>query len=98
MIGNCKCGCEYTASTLNFGHDIYWCQDCYKWYFENGKEVTTGELGAIKDNLICPKCKMKPAENGHDPCIVNLPNVKDACCGHGDSHYAYVALDRKSVV
>jgi hypothetical protein len=32
----------------------------------------------------CPKCGAEsPDENGHDPCISNLPGVKFACCGHG---------------
>ena len=33
--------------------------------------------------LKCPRCKETPTEEGHDPCLGNLPGVKYACCGHG---------------
>ena len=29
---------------------------------------------------LCHQCK---TEEGHDPCIANLPGVMYACCGHG---------------
>lgn len=32
---------------------------------------------------VCPKCEKGPSDEGHDPCIVSLPGVKFACCGHG---------------
>lgn len=31
----------------------------------------------------CPRCKLPPTAEGHDPCIANLPGVRFACCGHG---------------
>jgi hypothetical protein len=32
----------------------------------------------------CKACGAeRPTENGHDPCIANLPGVQNACCGHG---------------
>lgn len=31
----------------------------------------------------CGLCGKHEAENGHDPCIANLPGVAFACCGHG---------------
>ena len=33
----------------------------------------------------CNKCHLPRTDKGHDPCIANLPNVKYACCGHGNS-------------
>ncbi len=35
------------------------------------------------DKRACPSCKCPPTEDGHDPCIENLPGVFHACCGHG---------------
>lgn len=36
----------------------------------------------------CPKCGRVPGPDGHDPCLVSLPCVRNACCGHGrDSAY-----------
>lgn len=32
----------------------------------------------------CIKCGLHPRDfGGHDPCIANLPGVRNACCGHG---------------
>jgi hypothetical protein len=31
----------------------------------------------------CEHCGLKRTKEGHDPCIANLPGVKNACCGHG---------------
>ena len=33
----------------------------------------------------CKSCFMKRTTEGHDPCIANLPEVKNACCGHGET-------------
>lgn len=41
----------------------------------------------------CKKCGKMPSENGHDACIENLPNVTNACCGHGNDENAYVILE-----
>ncbi len=41
------------------------------------------EVGWI--NGKCVKCKLSRTKEGHDPCIERLPNVKNACCGHGES-------------
>ncbi len=45
----------------------------------------TGEIwnDEVLKNLTCPRCGLKPTEEGHDPCIANLPDVDFACCGHG---------------
>lgn len=32
----------------------------------------------------CLLCRKKRTEDGHDPCIANLPGVIYACCGHGE--------------
>ena len=31
----------------------------------------------------CLHCGKKPTNEGHDPCVANLPEVVFACCGHG---------------
>jgi hypothetical protein len=38
----------------------------------------------------CGRCGKQAASNDHDPCISNLPGVRNACCGHGDTSVAYV--------
>ena len=44
------------------------------------------------NNRDCIKCGLAPTEEGHDPCIANLPGVDFACCGHGNVFHAYVKL------
>jgi hypothetical protein len=41
----------------------------------------------------CKICGEHVTEEGHDPCIKNLPRVKNACCGHGNKAHAYVMFD-----
>jgi len=39
---------------------------------------------------ICGHCGLKRTPEGHDGCIGTLPNVMNACCGHGETEMAYV--------
>ncbi len=41
----------------------------------------------------CKKCGDYFTEDGHDPCIANLPNVQNACCGHADTSQAYIQFN-----
>jgi hypothetical protein len=41
----------------------------------------------------CPKCGKKQPQNRHDPCFGTIPNVRAACCGHGDSSEMYIAFN-----
>jgi len=38
----------------------------------------------------CRKCGKLPTKEGHDACLGTLPNVMNACCGHGRDQWAYV--------
>lgn len=44
--------------------------------------------GYTKD--ICKHCKKTRTIEGYDGCIGFLPNVMNACCGHGENNVAYV--------
>lgn len=46
----------------------------------------------------CELCKIEDTEEGHDPCIGTLPNVKNACCGHGNIHEAYVQMNEGTII
>lgn len=63
-----------------FGNGAVWNEEEQTWFI---KETGLSNTHEVVVNLICPKCKMKPTEDRHDPCIKNLPGVKFACCGHG---------------
>jgi hypothetical protein len=48
---------------------------------------------------LCKGCGAKVQPGQHDPCIANLPQTRQACCGHGlarealDKHTGYVGLN-----
>ncbi len=46
---------------------------------------------------LCKVCKKPSTKDEHDPCIPNLPGVKNACCGHGDLE-GYVMFDSGKVI
>lgn len=78
---------NYTIRCVNRGHWLLYDEITKEWYFESTGEKYSDELDM---NLICPKCNMKPHSNGHDACMVNVPNVEYACCGHGIENQAYL--------
>lgn len=41
----------------------------------------------------CSVCKKYTTKDGHDPCIPNLPGVKNACCGHGEPDRGYIQFE-----
>ena len=78
----------------------------YRDYGHNSKNRTVdkNEYWADDDTLkkgnprpcnLCGKGRVKKM----DPCIVNLPDVKFACCGHGvkgDDNFGYVYMNEGS--
>ena len=69
------------ASSTYMGHKIHATADADGVMGAWGYSDTDKPLKNNKRN--CIKCDMPPTEDGHDPCIANLPGVKFACCGHG---------------
>jgi hypothetical protein len=65
----------------HFGHLAYWDDKDRLRYCDNG------ELAAWPSERPCAKCGLLPTRWGHDPCIADLPGVRDACCGHGLGGY-----------
>ena len=49
--------------------------------------------GYAKD--VCGHCNKARTPEGHDGCIGVLPNVMNACCGHGEAKTAYVQFNHK---
>lgn len=47
---------------------------------------------------ICGYCGIKRTKEGHDGCIGTLPNIMNACCGHGETKAAYVQFWDKSII
>lgn len=44
----------------------------------------------------CLNCKKKRTKEGYDGCIGELPNVMNACCGHGETKMAYIQFEHKN--
>ncbi len=86
------------ATAFNFGNPVYWNKEKFKWFYTKDDSENTDET---YQTLICPRCKMSPTEEGHDPCIKNLANVEYACCGHGITtrlEQAYIKFNDGKVV
>lgn len=74
-----------TATGKHRGHLMYF--DKHEWrYSDNGNRVA--DCGRV-----CGVCEKPQTEQGHDPCIANLPGVQNACCGHGVVAEAYVQFE-----
>jgi len=63
-----------------YGQPIEWNEDHTKWRYIDGGDFDKDKSSPPRS---CPKCNKIPDENGHDPCIKDLPGVRFACCGHG---------------
>lgn len=80
MFPGSRCGRAY-------GHDIVTDKDGVTRYCD--------DLSVLADDNLrpCKKCGLNPTDyGGHDPCIANLPGVRNACCGHGIDE-PYVEFD-----
>ncbi|MBY0359900.1 MAG: hypothetical protein K2W82_17990 [Candidatus Obscuribacterales bacterium] len=69
---------------------------------DDGSEVYLDDRTPVTKETLrpCFKCSLPCAPGQHDPCIVNLPGTKNACCGHGLASWpdgrpgrGYVALE-----
>lgn len=49
------------------------------------------------ENNLCKLCKKGRTQDGHDPCIANLPGVLFACCGHGIDTGNIVFVDGRNL-
>lgn len=58
----------------------------------NGSYVysDTKEPVAFNINRACGYCGLNNTPEGHDSCLGTLPNVMNACCGHGEDESAYI--------
>lgn len=76
---------KMTIRAFEMGHPVYLTSDEVS---EDGvmrtwRYADTDELVDDSPRRKCVKCHKYATEDGHDPCIANLPGVKHACCGHG---------------
>lgn len=73
-----------TATAKHRGHLIQFVNG--KWEFVEGPQ--RGKYGKERP---CAKCHA--ISDTYDPCLGHLANVRAACCGHGVTEDAYIALE-----
>lgn len=66
------------------GHAIY--HDGEDWRYTD-TDLRTVDTHADRD---CGHCHLPNRDDGHDPCLGELPGVMNACCGHGKPEEAYI--------
>lgn len=77
------------AEKTDRGNPVYYDSTRKTWrYIDDGLPVD--QYWKMKS---CGKCGEYRSILGHDPCIANLPGVRNACCGHGIESDAYVIFE-----
>jgi len=66
-----------TVRSNHLGYPAHMDKKMGEWVYDDTGEVVDGS------NRPCRHCGRPTTEKGHDACIVDLPGVKNACCGHG---------------
>ncbi len=59
-------------------------------YSDNKKPVSEDK------NRSCGNCGKSQTKEGHDGCIGTLPDVLNACCGHGVGNESYIQFAGKT--
>ena len=78
-----------TARSHNRGNAIWFDELAQLWkYSDDDSLVRDGWQGRP-----CGKCGEITTKQGHDPCIADLPEVRNACCGHGNDCEAYIQFE-----
>lgn len=72
------------------GHPIYYKYG--KWFYKDTKTKTLGNVRG------CGYCGMNNTKEDHDGCLGTLPNVINACCGHGIDNDAYIQFDMNNII
>ena len=77
------------------GHELVWVED--KWKYADDLSDLPSNGGKIRP---CKKCGelFTLGEGEVDPCIGVLPDVDNACCGHGIDSQAYIRFNDGTVI
>ena len=74
----------HMATSSLRGHQIYF--DGKLWRYRDTDESTADTWRSRS----CGVCKEPDTKEGHDPCLGTIPNIMNACCGHGSPADAYI--------
>lgn len=66
----------------------------------NGNFVYSDNKQLVSDEIwrSCGHCGLETTKEKHDGCLGELPDVMNACCGHGLTSAAYVQLPSARIV
>jgi len=64
------------------GRDMFYKDN--QWLYLDNNEPT------VNNRRFCGHCKKDDTKEGHDNCLGILPDVMNACCGHGIEDEAYI--------
>lgn len=74
------------------GHDVNTVDGVF-YYTDTGESTASTWM-----NRPCGHCKLYNTSEDHDGCLGTLPDVINACCGHGLSNEAYVQFNSKDII
>ena len=74
--------CDKVVASKLRGHKIFNKNDV--WYYADTGELTAG------NKRPCGHCGEDNTVEDYDGCIGTLPDVMNACCGHGTTEDAYI--------
>lgn len=72
------------------GYPIYYKYG--QWFYKDTRTKTVGDIRP------CGHCGLENTKEGHDGCLGTLPDVMNACCGHGVENAAYIQFDMNNVI
>ena len=72
------------------GHAIY-CKNNI-WYYSDTDEPTVNNVRK------CGYCEEAATIEGHDACLGTIPDIMNACCGHGIESDAYIQFNNDKVI
>ncbi len=64
------------------------------WIYSDTKEL----VSETHNERPCGKCNEIRTPEGHDPCLGTLPNVMNACCGHGNNNQSYIQYENGQIL
>jgi hypothetical protein len=70
------------------GNPLRFDEESWRWLYES--DLVPTESVPIRP---CPRCGQPPTSDGHDACLGTLMGVTNACCGHGNTDFAYVDFE-----
>lgn len=65
-----------------------------KWIYSDTKQP----VPTTWQDRPCGHCGRHNTPEGHDGCLGTLPDVVNACCGHGETKEAYVQFTDKTIL